>query len=215
MERVHSALSSEQRNPLRLGEVNATPGPRQKKGSENKATNSVVPSREMLETPTSMVGFGVTRQASLMAPSSDDTESKEQQQLVSHNGSPHLPCPSPAFLGEPSEEGAHPATPLSSMRARFLLGVHLAPGSKPLACPLGLGAGSAGHNLGQRELPQTQSFIPSLPTISFAEPKAHLQYPAGAKLSGQSQGLLFSCWGSRSLQPSGKRSLNTAHLEKA
>lgn len=136
---------------------------------------------------------------------------RSSSSLFPTTGATYLPRPSPVFLGEPPKEGAHPAVPLSRVRARLLLGVHLAADSEPPAHPLGLGTGSVGHSLGQRELPQT----PSLPPISFAESKAPLQYPGTAKPLGQSQGLLFSCWGSRSLQPSGKRSLNIAHLEKA
>lgn len=64
-------------------------------------------------------------------------------------------------------------------------------------------------------MPQLQRFSPSLPAVSFIELKACLQYPGAVKHFGQSQSLLFSCWSSRSLQLSGKWSLNTTHLEKA
>jgi len=117
-------------------------------------------------------------------------------------------------LDEPPREGTHPATPLSRVRACLLFGVHLAPGSELQACPLGLRPSSVGHNLVHKKLPQTQSFSSSLSAI-FAVPKAPLQHPGAAKLSGQSQGLLFSCWDSSRLHPLRKSSLNTAHLEKA
>lgn len=109
----------------------------------------------------------------LWLPALADTESKEQQQLVSTRA-PHLPCPSPEFLSELPKEAAHPAPPLSRLTAHLLLGVQLGAGSQLPAHTLGLGAGSAGHNMGQRELPQNPSFSLPLPAISFAEPKSPL-----------------------------------------
>lgn len=186
-----------------LGEAKATFDPRQKKGSKNKATNTMVPSKEMLETPTSKAGFGVTRHHQWL-PTLANAEAEEQQQLVSHNGSPSLASPfTSIFVWAPrggstpshsAQQGESPSPPRVACSTQLW-----AP-----CMPLGLGTGSAGHKLGQRELLQTQSFSPPLPAVSFGVPNSPLQHPGVAKVSGQSQSLLFSCWGSGSLQPSGK-----------
>lgn len=126
---------------------------------------------------------------------------------------PPLPRPLAAFLGEPSPMREHTQLP---QQGESLSSPWGAPGSGPPARPFGLGAGSVGHNLGQREgaAPDSASLHPFQP--SPLQSQGLLCSALELQSSwGQSLGLVFSFWGSRRLQPSGKRSLNAAYLEKA
>lgn len=115
------------------------------------------------------------------------------------------------FWVSPPQWGSTPSC-LSRVRACLLLEVHLA--LSPLHVPLGWqcwtepGAESGSCSRVKASL---HSFQPS-PLQSQRLLCSALELQSSW---GQSLGLAVSCWGSRSLQPSEKRSLNAAYLEKA
>lgn len=139
-------------------------------------------------------------------------QSREQLQFVSHNRSPSLASPFTSIFGWAlPKEGAHPAAS-AGWQPIFFLGCtwFSAPCVSPCAggwqCWTQPGAEGGSCSTPRASL---HPFQPS-PLQSQRLLCSALELQSSW---GQNLGLVFSFWGSRSLQPSSKRSLNAAYLK--
>lgn len=172
----------------------------------------------MWETLASMAGFGVARQASLMAPSSGWHRVRGAAAACFHE-SPSLALPFTRIFEwapqggstpSPTTERAHSPSPSWGAAGSWLSAPCTYPWPGGWQCWTQHGAEGAATE--SKLLAAPSSYLLCRAKVPFAaEQPVELQSPwsCRARVCSSAAGT------SRSPQPSGERSLNTAHLEKA